>query len=391
MEMQQAPGVIRFQPAAAPREDSTTAAFYSAASFDHDDHVPPSHGSSEPPPKNYSGPLTVRGLRARDLPGVRQATTVLRLHQPEINVHPYSPLRAAMGSLAPGRRDKSRFFVACADGRLVGFTHFQPALPDNRWQLIAAGYSTGVYDAVPIWEEILEEAIVAAGLRGVKRLYAKAPRNWPIAEALRAVGFAAYTTETVYLAQRVKLGPAIEPVRQQNQADTWAIHQLYNAAVPREVQYAEAYTSHRWDVRGRSDRLTGLMVRGWLIEDGHHVLGYARVLSNGSTHIMELLSHPERRDVIEPLLDGVLNRVARGGHARELYAVIRGYQSEIGALLEQRGFAPVVEQDLHLKYTTATVRAPATETVVFHPEVIEKLPKRVPSFLHGTARDESAH
>jgi hypothetical protein len=391
MEMQQAPGVIRFQPAAAPREDSTTAAFSSAAPLDHDNYIPPPDGSVTPSPQSDPGPLTVRGLHVWDLPGVRQASTVLRLHQPEVNVRPYSPLRSAMGALAPGRRVKPYFFVACAEDHLIGFAHFQPALPDNRWQLVAAGSATEIYDAAPVWEDLLEEAVIAAGLRGVKRLYAKAPRSWPIAEALRAVGFTPYATETIYLAHQIVLGPAVEPVRQQNQADTWAIHQLYNVAVPREVQYAEAYTSHRWDVRGRSDPLTGLMARGWLIEVGHHVLGYVRVLSAGSTHIIEVLSDPERREVIEPLLDGALNRILRGGHPRELYAVIRGYQAEVGTLLEPRGFTPVVEQDLHLKYTTATVRAPATETVVFHPEVIEKLPKRVPSFLHGMPRDESAH
>ncbi|HET8522273.1 MAG TPA: hypothetical protein VFL82_03510 [Thermomicrobiales bacterium] len=385
------PGVIRFQPAATPREDSTTAAFSSAAPLDGDDQITPSHDPVAPSPRDDLGPLTVRGLRARDLPGVRQASAVLRLHQPEINVRPYSPLRSALGTLAPGRQMKPRMFVARAGNDFIGFAHFQQALPDNRWQLIAAGTASGDYDAAPVWEDLLEEAVIAAGLRGVKRLYAKAPHGWPIAEALRAVGFAPYATETVYLAQQIRLGPVVEPVRQQNQADTWAIHQLYNVAVPREVQYAEAYTSHRWDVRGRSDRLTGLMARGWLIEDGHHVLGYVRVLSAGSTHIIEVLVDPERREVIEPLLDGALNRIVQGGHTHELYAVIRGYQTEIGSLLEQRGFAPVVEQDLHLKYTTATVRAPATETVVFHPEVIEKLPKRVPSFLHGTPRDESAH
>jgi hypothetical protein len=92
-------------------------------------------------------------LRARDLPGVRQVSTVLRLHQPEINVQPYSPLRSAVGSLTPGRRVKSRFFVACAEDQFVGFAHFQPALPDNRWQLVAAGTTTEMYDAAPVWED----------------------------------------------------------------------------------------------------------------------------------------------------------------------------------------------------------------------------------------------
>ena len=37
-------------------------------------------------------------------------------------------------------------------------------------------------------------------------------------------------------------------MREQESSDTWAIHQLYNASVPRDVLYAEALTSHAWDI-----------------------------------------------------------------------------------------------------------------------------------------------
>jgi flagellar biosynthetic protein FliQ len=46
---------------------------------------------------------------------------------------------------------------------------------------------------------------------------------------------------------------------------------------------------------------------------------------------------------------------------------------------------------LLVKYTTATVRLPAFETVPFHVDVRDKLPQRVPSFLHGRPRDGSAN
>ncbi len=59
-------------------------------------------------------------------------------------------------------------------------------------------------------------------------------------------------------------------------------------------------------------------------------------------------------------------------------------------MLEYREFAPFLEQDLLVKYTTANVRLPVLEPTPFHIEVRDKLPKRVPSFLHGTPRDESA-
>ncbi len=42
-----------------------------------------------------------------------------------------------------------------------------------------------------------------------------------------------------------------------------------------------------------------------------------------------------------------------------------------------------------MKYTTANVRAPAFEVVRFHVEARDKLPQRVPTFLHGQPRDDA--
>lgn len=332
----------------------------------------------------------MRGVRVTDVAAVRRTSALVRLHQPDVNLAPYSPLRAAMGALAPGGRDKPRFFVACAAGEMVGFVHLQPIAPDLRWQMVALGAAAGVQDAAPVWEELAAHATVEAGMRGVKRLYARTPDDWPVAEALRAVGFAPYANETVYLARQPQSELNGTGPRPQEQTDTWAIHQLYNAAVPRQVQYAEAYTSHRWDVRGRFDGQRGLRAAGWLIEDGHHVVGYARDVSRGEAHILELIYHPQRLDVLDALIDGVLARLTARRKARQIYCAVRGYQAEAGTSLERRGFVAVLEQELHLKYTTANVRVPATESVVFHTEVKEKLPKRVPSFLHGRPPDESA-
>jgi hypothetical protein len=79
-----------------------------------------------------------------------------------------------------------------------------------------------------------------------------------------------------------------------------------------------------------------------------------------------------------------------GPPAKRVFCAVRGYQAELATALETRGFAPILEQDLLLKYTTANVRLPAFEVVPFYVDVRERLPKRVPSFLHGQPRDESA-
>ncbi|MGH2531614.1 MAG: hypothetical protein ACRDJW_04850 [Thermomicrobiales bacterium] len=315
---------------------------------------------------------------------------MVRLNQPEVHLTPYSPLRSAAAALATSGRAKPRFFVAHASDAMVGFAHFQSNAPDQRWQLIALGAATAAEDAVLVWEDLVAQATVTAGSRGVKRLYARAVRETPVVQSLKAVGFAPYATETVFLARTPKALAQGAGLRSQEQSDTWAIHQLYNVAVPRQVQYAEAFTSHRWDVKTRFEVQPGTEAAGWLIEDGHHVVGYARVLTLGCAHILELLYHPERRDTLELLLDGVLSRLVDGRPTRQIYCAVRGYQMEADTFLERRGFVSILEQELHLKYTTANVRIPATESVVFHTEVNEKMPKRVPSFLQSRPPDEAA-
>jgi hypothetical protein len=105
---------------------------------------------------------------------------------------------------------------------------------------------------------------------------------------------------------------------------------------------------------------------------------------------MELLYLPDRTDALGGLLDRMLADVkAVAGRAR-MYCTLRGYQVEAAKELELRGFEPILEQDLLVKYTTATARVPHFEPLPLHSEVIERLPKRVPSFLNQTPTDERA-
>jgi len=389
-KMENAPdaGLVRLQPALMEREDRRAG--------DVPSGVPSTSTTSNPIARSGDGrrpaasPLLVRGAHVGDLASLRRVDAVHRLDQPEAQLVPYSPLRAGVVALVPGVRTQRPLYVACAGGRVVGFGQFQPVRPDQRWQVVALGAAAGV-DAEAVWEALLTHGVKSAGARGVKRLYARAPQSSPVTPALRAVGWSPYAIETVFATQVTarplsdSTGPAL---RRQEQADTWAIHQLYNAAVPRQVQYAEAFTSHRWDAHSRRGGHDVGVPAGWLIEEGHHVVGYVRALSRGGVHVLELVYHPERAEVIVALVDGALARIP--APVKRVYCAVRGYQAEAMSALAARGFAPVLEQELHIKYTTANVRLPSWEAVPFRVEVRDKLPQRVPSFLHGQPRDESA-
>jgi hypothetical protein len=105
---------------------------------------------------------------------------------------------------------------------------------------------------------------------------------------------------------------------------------------------------------------------------------------------VEFIYAPDHHQIVPDLLDGVVARLRAVSHVGRVYCPLRGYQAEAVAAIEDRGFDPVLEQDLCVKYTTVSARLPQPETVPFHAEVIERLPKRVPSFLHGRPGDGTA-
>jgi hypothetical protein len=105
---------------------------------------------------------------------------------------------------------------------------------------------------------------------------------------------------------------------------------------------------------------------------------------------LELIYTPEHPEIISRLLDGAIARLRRTSQVGTVYCALRGYQAEAVSALMERGFDPVMEQDLHVKYTTAVARLPQPEIVPFHADVIERLPKRVPSFLQGKHGDGTA-
>src|SRR5262245_48016758 len=80
--------------------------------------------------------LVVRLARLTDVVSMMRVPTVLRLNQPEINLGPYRPGRSTVSHLERWRQNRPRVFVARAGDRHVGFAHWQPVLPDRRWQFI---------------------------------------------------------------------------------------------------------------------------------------------------------------------------------------------------------------------------------------------------------------
>ena len=331
--------------------------------------------------------LSVRPVGLRDVPTVASFRPMQRFHLPDAQVLGYRlEIEDAKAGL-PFLRGHRPAFVARSGDRAVGVAQFLALPPDQRWVLLGLGTSTGVYDSDPVIEALLGYAVRSAGLRGVKRLFARVPVGTPEAAALRLSGWHPYAQETVYQARGLPRRRSASPMRPQQRVDTWGVHQLYCAVTPREVQEAEALTSHRWDFANAPQR-RGLRSRAWVADENHDIVAYAASTSRGGTHLIDLMVHTERRELAPDALDHAVANLP--GPVRRVLVALRGYASELGPVLTDRGFAPALDQDLHLRYTTANVRVPAAETFPMTLEVRERLPQRVPTFMQGQPPEQAA-
>lgn len=325
-------------------------------------------------------PLDVRVARITDLPALSRIDRVYPLWQPQESVYGYNPSSSLLGARLQRREGKSVIVVATANGKIIAFADFKPAMPDQRWQLRALGASTGVYDPGPIWEEILEAAVRQAGFAGVKRLYARATSGTNAHVALCAAGFAPYTVETVFVADSPRTLGAEVSMREQEPADTWAIHQLYNASVPRNVLYAEALTSHAWDIP-HSRRPGSAQTAGWLVDDASTIAAYVRVTSVHGVHCIESTFAPGAVKWGAALLDAVLRRLRLEKRINRVYITLRGYQQELEPAVARLGFTPGLTQELLVRYTAVPIRAVTVEGAAQHVELGDRVPSQAPSIL----------
>jgi hypothetical protein len=331
--------------------------------------------------------VRVRAFSLTDLPGLIRFPAALRLDLPDSLVMRRSNLDLA-SALPFVRRDRP-LFVAVADGQLVGYVRFSPRRPDERWVVSTIAASTGVYSPEPVWHELLRHGVWAAGLRGVRRVFARVPAGHPLIRLMRQDGWIAYASETIFVAECPRVSASSPPrMRVQQPSDAWAIHQLYIATVPRQVQEIEALTSHVWHMdRSRKSRRISNQ-SGWLLEENSNLTGYARYARGPRAGLLDFLVQPGDHSSLSAVLDGVI--AGSGGMpGGRTYCALRGYLSDLETHLIDRGFAAVGEQELLMRYTTATVRTPPLESVHFPVELRPAIPRRVPTFLEGQAPDSA--
>jgi hypothetical protein len=170
-------------------------------------------------------------------------------------------------------------------------------------------------------------------------------------------------------------------MRRQEPADAWSIHQLYMHAVPRQIQEIDALTSHVWHHDERRRNRRSIRQTGWLIEEEGLIRAFARYSRGPRAQMVEVVFAPEDRARFGTLLDGIVSQRGRG---TPIYCALRSYMLDAGVELTRRGFVEIGEQETLIRYTTASVRAPASDPVHFPVELRPALPSRAPTFLEGS-------
>jgi hypothetical protein len=330
--------------------------------------------------------LRIRPYSIADMPALVRFPGVLRLDVPESLLLARPGVRDLPAALPVLRKERPAF-VAIADGQLVGFVRFSPRRPDGRWVISAIGASTGVYAPEPVWEALLAHGVRSAGLRGVRRLFARVPADHPLVDTMRQNGWVSYSRETVFRAAHMsRQGRSGQLLRLQEPADTWAIHQLYAAAVPRQVQEIEALTSHVWDMDQPRRGSRRVRQTGWLLEENGELTAYARYTRGSQAGMIDAVVLPGNGRHLGMLLDGI-SAVPRRGRPRPVYCAMRAYFMDLKDELTERAFSAIGEQELLIRYTTATARSSQVEPVYFPVELRQGLPRRVPTFLESQPTD----
>ncbi len=232
------------------------------------------------------------------------------------------------------------------------------------------------------WFKLVEDLLERAGQARIERVFAATTqRFYDATEVLKQLGFHPYAQQHIWTLPQpsVKAGSALLALRQQHRHDAWAIQQLYEQITPRHVKQAELRRSTAWQLP-RPRRRLGWRERGWVLgtDDALHM--YIHVLTGPHGHVVRPLCDPAVRQDAAAMLRYILSQI---NEPRTVFAVIRGYQSELGVALEEVGFKLLAEQTLFAKQLTVSQHQPALVPGLLRPETgLESLPQ-LPSIGKG--------
>lgn len=319
--------------------------------------------------------LRVRSYRLLDSPSIGNLPFRYELHHPESDSDQPRTWQLLSRKLVAGENSDRPLYVASTRGGqpLLGALQCQQQGADDRWYLQYMLSSEQIDAENPVPLALLEHSIAEAGWCGTRRLMARSEPEGAVTGALRSAGFSAFCHEYVFAAPEAPVGEIRRMVRIQENSDVWGIHQLYLQTTPRDVQNAEALTSHEWDVD-----LESRSRRGWFIAPEGVPTSYVRVRTTRKHHRVDAMFTPGARSQMATLFNAMFAAL-RTESPRPVYFAMRGYQQELESVLEELGFRLEADQLMMVRYTTVSVPARSAEGFELLP-ARETDPRRVPSF-----------
>jgi hypothetical protein len=312
----------------------------------------------------------------------RQAT---KFHTVQTLLHPYSVMRAALGSAIPWGDAKITTYVLRQDGHSLvnsGFLQVQkrPACPEADVLCLSPGLDAPAGHPAT-WQKLLSAYLHDVTAQGIMRIYADVSDQPLPVNTFAGVGFQAYGRQTIWrlftptvesYRQKVKAS-----VRYRTDADEWALTQLYRRSVPDLVRQAEG-------CNGLSGERVPIL-RNWLAErgltivlaNGPTVIGSVQVASGSNGSWLQWwadLLHPGT-EVVEQLLCLGLSVIRENNWHTPVYLAVADYQGGLSPLLSDYGFAPFSDRVKMVKHVVKWIR----ETTTMAATVLEPAREIVPT------------
>lgn len=210
-----------------------------------------------------------------------------------------------------------------------------------------AGRKTDIPDG-DVWFMLVENLLMRAGQARIERVFAAVGQRFEdMAEVLKQQGFQPYAQQQIWMLPEpaIEEGSALVALRRQYRRDAWQIHQLYSRTTPRHVQQAELRQSSSWQLP-RPRRRIGWRERGWVLGNDQTLNMHVHALTGPRGHVLRPMFEPELRQQGAAVLRYALSQLSE---QRTVFAVIRGYQAELGSALEELGFRLRGSQTLFVK------------------------------------------
>ncbi|HZG65935.1 MAG TPA: hypothetical protein VEZ12_04285 [Herpetosiphonaceae bacterium] len=219
-----------------------------------------------------------------------------------------------------------------------------------------------------VFFQLLEEYLKRAGNDQIERVFATlGARSADVIEVLRQLGFHPYAQQSVWMLSEpiIEAGSSMVALRRQARRDAWGIQQLYTSLTPRHVQQAEPRESTSWILSRRQQWFRGAE-RCWVLGDDQSLTVHIHLRTGSRGHVLRIMVAPHLRADTTAMVRYVLSQLH---DQRPVFAVLRGYQSELRASFEELGFVERGEQTSFVKHLAILKRQPA-----FLPTLLGKAP-----------------